>query len=491
MFEFYGSIGRRRFFWAATVRIGLFVASVAGFPFLLKALAIVTKCQSVGGACGALGLVASVAFKPLAFALLVFSFIGISVRRARDAGLPGWAGLFVPLLLAADQGFLVLTGAPWSLAFISGAMGPQVPRFLLLGLACIAFLCALPARETASGNSFGAPGWIAFGLALFIAAHATLVILASIPAAFPAVIALGKVLAPTLPLLPMAMIALVILLAWMAWRARGTGRSGPAHPRATGPRLPVRTLLALALLVTVGVFIAVHGPAWPIALLTQSTTAVAPTLLLYGLLVAAVFLAVTRPRPASFALLALALLPFAQWAYAHWAATKAHEKERAAIAAIATTRLTRIPATLVVESPHVAGLREAWAIPGIERVISKGAYGSGLMQFDRPPARGSAPPAQPVAALPGEYLLLRIGRASRFAVARQAYAAAGGPLELRRIDPGRDDLVAIWYRTYDPPPARLPLLTTSGWYRGTNSAVSGDIDASIRSFLSRALAAAG
>ena len=105
MFKFAGTMGRKWFLWASGLRIGLFLASVVGFPFFLMALFAITGCGRVGGACSAVGVIGAAAFKPLAFAIFVFSFVGISMRRARDAGVPGWIGLFVPLLFAADQAF--------------------------------------------------------------------------------------------------------------------------------------------------------------------------------------------------------------------------------------------------------------------------------------------------------------------------------------------------------------------------------------------------
>ena len=72
--------------------------------------------------------------RPLAFVLFVISFAGISVRRVRDIGLPGWIGLFVPFFFAADWQFLVTTGAPWTLAISAGILDLSFPFFTLLGL---------------------------------------------------------------------------------------------------------------------------------------------------------------------------------------------------------------------------------------------------------------------------------------------------------------------------------------------------------------------
>ena len=40
-------------------------------------------------------------------------------------------------------------------------------------------------------------------------------------------------------------------------------------------------------------------------------------------------------------------------------------------------------------------------------------------------------------------------------------SAAGGPFELRYVHLGQDDLVAVWYRAFNPRPSAMPLLTLS------------------------------
>ena len=126
-------------------------------------------------------------------------------------------------------------------------------------------------------------------------------------------------------------------------------------------------------------------------------------------------------------------------------------------------------------------------IPGIERVISKGAYGSTLKQFERVKAGAKFADQSTVASLPDEYLLLRVGRSSSFAKKGQNYSILGGPLELRYVDSSHDDLVALWYRVFNPVPSLLPVLTSMGWYRGSNSATTTEIDARISEFLANSL----
>jgi uncharacterized membrane protein YhaH (DUF805 family) len=493
MFSFYGRLGRKAFLWASGLRVALFVASIVGFPFFLQAIATLSNCRSVGGACGAVGLVGSAAYKPLVFALFVFSFVGLSMRRARDAGIPGWAGLLVPLLFLADQTFLVYAGTPWSFGFANGVLWMTPPRYTLLALVCIAALGALPSRAPSGGNPFGPVGWVAFALALFVGAFASWVSFASLPAALPLSVSVAPVLRWPSLLLPYAMVAFAALLAWIAWRERNhvaDPTQAPVVPASHGT-LPVKTLLILSLVVAVATFRAVEPTMWPLLLVVQSTTMLLPTLLMYFALFAALFLVATRPRAVSFAFLALAALPFAHWAYSQSVTAQVIAREEAEIAAIATSQAPRIPATFVFDSQHSSGMRAAWNLPGVQHVIAKGSHTARLVQFDRTVDRRTSPVSRTIDALPSEYLVLKVGRSSSFAKPRQVYATAGGPLELRYVDGERDVLVGVWYRAYNPPPSRVPLLTTMGWFRGSNSATTDDVESGVRAFLNDALAPGG
>jgi len=56
---------------------------------------------------------------------------------------------------------------------------------------------------------------------------------------------------------------------------------------------------------------------------------------------------------------------------------------------------------------------------------------------------------------------------------------------------GQDDLVAVWYRAFNPRPSAMPLLTLLGWYRGPNTTTSEEINANIAAFLASALPSSG
>jgi hypothetical protein len=93
-----------------------------------------------------------------------------------------------------------------------------------------------------------------------------------------------------------------------------------------------------------------------------------------------------------------------------------------------------------------------------------------------------------VAALPPEHLRLKVGRKSAFAQKYTNYTADGGPFELRYVAPERDDLIAVWYRTFLHEPVFPPVLTTSGWLIKPNSALSTEVAASVVRFFEQTVA---
>src|SRR5262245_54321876 len=143
---FTGTLSRGRFAKGALIRIALLVAITAGFPFILRAIFQATACARVGGACGAVALVASFYLKPLIYLAFVFSFVGITMRRLRDLALPAAMVIILVVLMLGDLMFGITFGAPWSLGFVLGG-SVQWPRYLFASLLCIAFLCLVPSVE--------------------------------------------------------------------------------------------------------------------------------------------------------------------------------------------------------------------------------------------------------------------------------------------------------------------------------------------------------
>src|SRR5258707_12347069 len=116
-------MSQRDYAVASAWRVGLFAVVTVAYPFLLASVLRSSNCAGVGGACGALALVISMVVKPIIFIAFVVSMIAISVRRARDVGLPGFAALVIPALMLSDWQFGPTFGAPCSVGFVLGSMG--------------------------------------------------------------------------------------------------------------------------------------------------------------------------------------------------------------------------------------------------------------------------------------------------------------------------------------------------------------------------------
>jgi hypothetical protein len=336
---------------------------------------------------------------------------------------------------------------------------------------------------------------VAFGLGLLVALNVTMGLVVSFAGFQPWTLMLMRLLRSVGQATPYAMIGFAAALTLIAWQYRNPSddMAGPSTPPRVTPKFvppPIGWLLALALvsaLIACAVSLDKESSASiPLFLVVNLSSTVLPTVAIYFFLLFGLWLIAVRRTAGSLVALPLALLPFLHWGYAHWTATKDHEIEAAEIAAVRTKVLPRLPTTIVFESRHLEGLRGSWKLPAIDRVIAKGAYGSTLIQFDRNTPRDRAAKQSAVTSLPDEYLLLRVGQSSGFAKPRQIYAATGGPLELRYVDASHDDLVAIWYHAFNPGPTILPILTTSGWYRGPNSASTGDVDLRVGEFLATA-----
>lgn len=147
---------------AAGIRIGLFAAVTFAYPFALYAIVKSTHCGN--DTCGAVSLVVSMFAKPTIYLLFVLSFIGITIRRVRDIGIPVVLAAIVPALMLGDLMFGFTFGAPWSLGFVLGGMA-QAPRNLFMALVCIGFLCLARSQDEAGGEQrWGMAGALAFGI---------------------------------------------------------------------------------------------------------------------------------------------------------------------------------------------------------------------------------------------------------------------------------------------------------------------------------------
>jgi hypothetical protein len=86
----------------AGLRVGIFLALTLGFPFIVYGLVLATNARSVGGAAGALAVVAGIYLKPIIILGFLISLFSPCWRRMRSFGLPGLVGLLVPFLVLMD-----------------------------------------------------------------------------------------------------------------------------------------------------------------------------------------------------------------------------------------------------------------------------------------------------------------------------------------------------------------------------------------------------
>lgn len=498
MFRFRGYLGRKHFAWGAAIRLLLMTVGTVGFPYIIWIVGQVTGCARVGGACGAVALMTSFFVKPVIAVLFVFSFFGICLRRARDAGLPAWIGAVVPLLLLRDAGALIFAGAHWSFAFSTGylGMGRVGPIYAALSLVCILALCWLPSRDAAPPT----PGKSAklgpiFGTAVVVAA----VVLAFVPivSLMPPLARYAQntlTLTASLGSLQSTItIVITLVFAWFAWQcltvpAPAPLRLAPIVP--AGQRGPAFAMAVLATAMTLVAFLL--GPSPPLRGIPFFSDTLLLTFALYFIPLIAGYLVVTSPGRRSLALLALALLPFVQFTYAYWSTAQQRAAEAAELAAIPIVRADEMPTTILLQQLHGLRADELLAINGIERVVWGGATGRAgrMVQYER--RAGQPPQRTDIDGLPPRYLHLRVGPSSSFRkqVLSAARAESGGPFELRLVGEGRDDLVGLWFRTYTPMPTLPPLLSTAGWHRGQPRGSAAAPHTPLLRFLASSLASA-
>lgn len=130
-------------------RVGIFLALTIGFPFIVYGLVLVTGARSVGGAVGALAVVAGVFLKPIILLGFVISLVSPCWQRMRSLGFPGFFGLLAPLLFLLDWPYLVVVGTHWGVGFSLGILKLNIPLFAITALAMlIAMALASPPDES-------------------------------------------------------------------------------------------------------------------------------------------------------------------------------------------------------------------------------------------------------------------------------------------------------------------------------------------------------
>jgi hypothetical protein len=482
--------------WIATIA---FAASIFAFPYMMSAIVRSSGCAGIGGACGAVGLVAAVEIKPIFFYGYVAFLIGVSVPRSRDLGLPWICGLFLPLMVLADSNFGLLAGAGWAAAFVAGVLQGEFPYFLVFALALILFQSIAPSNSLCPRDRplFRTLRALAFSIGLILSILALwrcspLWVLFSIGGARLNAIAsvVRYSIWLTIPLL-----CILTVLSWTGWRS-------PAPEPAAGSASRERHDLgwsfgrAIALAAMVSFVIAVFDTAMSgggvspvlivISLPGRFAWMLVPTFLLYLAPICAVMHARARRSMASAALLAASSVPFVFWILAEARTYQDKQDEIGVIADIPKASIGHVPTTIVFSGEPVFCARIRSKVPEISEVIQV-SYGPRYEKEDCAGAKSSGVKREKIDRIPDEYIRFLGGRDSQFSKQGHVKSALGQSLELRYIAPGRDDLIAVSYETYNPYPLAPPALTTSGWLRPTNTARSEDVLERVQNFVTDAL----
>jgi len=141
----------------AGIRVGIFLALTLGFPFIVYGLILATGAGRVGGASGALAVVAGIYLKPVIVLVFLLSLISPCWKRMRSLGLPALLGLLVPFLFLMDAMYLMIIGTHWGVAFSLGVWHVNAPMFAMTALAMLVAmsLAAPPPDGRTPGEHLG------------------------------------------------------------------------------------------------------------------------------------------------------------------------------------------------------------------------------------------------------------------------------------------------------------------------------------------------
>ncbi|WP_299744845.1 hypothetical protein [Devosia sp.] len=462
-----------------------FLVFQLAFPYITYGLAMATGCMATQGACGVVASIIPMALKPLALIALCVVLLIACARRAQVLGLPAWCGLAVPVLIGIDWMYLSLFGAHWGYAMAIGSLGATLPLHAFAGVILVIAMALFP--EAAFRPKFGGATLAA---ALLLAASILLLMLTGLRT-----ILMMRGFYIPFPLDEAALTGLIAALVAL-YRLVSVRRDEiPRSPErqqdfishflvGTFAGVPWKPLSAVAL---VTAFFAatqvmeILGPSAIFAIPIAIPNIILPTAALYLAILAAAYLLIVRRTFVSLVMLAIALLPIAHWFYLQQAARWDAEREFSEIRSIQTYKPNPLPRSVLIASRN-ASARSFAGIAGIDAVYlpDNGAY----LRFANDGKQRPRYDAQPVAALPAEYLILRTGTESTY---REAGRGRGGPFELVHMSPSGEKLVAVRYYGSIQPPAFLPVLMSSGWVPINSSVRSEDLSADIGRFVATAL----
>ena len=499
------SLGPASYASRSAIAVTALAAATFGFPLVAWGLLRATHCGV--DTCGAVGLVAAMTLKPVIVLAFLAYLLAISVRRARNAGLPALCGVFVPLMAVADINVMLYVGAGWAYAFSSGVLRLSFPTYLAFSLACICVLCVAPPKSLRLDRS----GWlprVAIALGCLVAALALLRSTISFfpfaimslprPLLFPMGIALRFVVVPMLGLLA-ALLALAFApqFAPISNGSETASAASPVAPR----RWSLKAAAVVVILFATGLTLAQLGRhgfgMMAVLFLPAYLSLILPTALLYLPAVCALLNLWDRRNAVATGLVLIALLPMASWGLAFESAREARRAELARIAAIPVVPLETMPSSIVTKSymEHVDCDRLHAAVPGITDIVRVTTFdGHEVLRTTscENNRRKSLGDWRVIQALPKSFVQMVLGgdEVTFDAPKRTMFAAGGLPVELRYVAPSHNDRLAASYQVFGPEPVFPPLLTAAGWFRGPNEATIEESSARLTDFVIEGLKAA-
>ena len=152
-------------------RVGIFLALTIGFPFIVYGLIVATGARGVGGASGALAVVAGVYLKPVIILGFVISLLSPCWQRMRSLGFPGFVGLSRALSFPAGLALFPGCGAHWGVGFSLGILELNAPLFAMTALAMLIAMgvASPPDNRSPSQRAVGRIGGV-LAIVLFVIA---------------------------------------------------------------------------------------------------------------------------------------------------------------------------------------------------------------------------------------------------------------------------------------------------------------------------------
>ncbi len=509
MLTWTGVLDRPAYLRKCAIVIAVLIGTILLFPFVLRAIVGAFRCGI--DTCGAVGLIVATVLRPILFAVTLAMGLSACIRRARDAGLRPWIGAFPIVMLAADQDFLQYAGAGWAYAFSSGVFG-RMPVYALFGVVLMGLL-AVPARDTLRGGGNRTLDWV-------LAVMAGWLTLGAMPRVLNVLfltqlsVEIRKIFYVFSRYAVYAMLLFFVLAACRIWLSRSPASArGAREPERLyrEPEIASETpdLWQPKRAVLIGVAITFAIILWSLRV-NEGTSFGSWSAVLFGLIVllptlvpsfviytaltaAGLRLAAKRDLIAITAFL-ICLIPFGLWMQSSRSALAAKAQGQATIAAIPKTSLPAKIEAVVIEG-------DDWSLINCARllmlsgnyhvgdVLTRGQGSSGgYLRYTKATANGAVDRGIAADSVPADHVLIRFSRSPKLAPQTGLPRdAASPPVEIYAVEAGGERLVAFTYTAFNRPPHFPPMLTSMGWFRGSNASTSQTSCKSTDAFIQREL----